>query len=586
MKLIRMSTDISKTIPENIFRAASAYPSKKALLYKRGGAYFAITYGELEAKAKTFASFLSVAGVKAGDKVAILARNSTQWAIADLGAMTAGAISVPAHATLSPKIINYILNHSEAKILLVYGLDSLNKVLLFQNDLPDLQKIIFVGEAGEEQKEISQKEIISWDEAMAIGERSAFTPAAGDSESVASIIYTSGTTGLPKGAMLTHRNFLANADAVLRAVPVNSSDIFLSFLPLSHVLERLAGYYAPLLCGATIAYAEGIKQLKDNLKEVKPTILICVPRIFEKFYDAVWDSVRAGSALKRRLFLWALKQEAGSWRRSLADKLVFKKVRQAFGGRLRLTVSGGASLDEKTARFFAKIGVAVLEGYGLTETSPVLAVNREGRINFGSVGEALDNVVLKIAEDKEILARGPNVMKGYYKHQAGADEAIDNEGWFHTGDLGFLDDDGFLTIIGRKKEMMVTSGGKNIWPEVLEQAIVRDRFVAQAMVVGHNRKFVSALVAPDWEEVGIYLKENHLPMRDQSDLIKDEKIIGLFQERMEKINEDLADYERIRAFRLLSAEWSQEKDELTPTLKLRRSAIETKYRKEIENMYV
>lgn len=576
---------LNKTIPENFFALAETHAKKPVLSYKKDGVYFSLTFGELAAKVRKFAAALSGAGINCGDRVAILAHNRTEWAIADLGAMTAGAIGVPIHAVLSPKIINYVLEHSGAKILVVAGLDLLNKVFVFQNDLRFLKKIVFIGEVDNESRSISIKPIINWEDFLAATGEAALAPIKSDVGDVCSIIYTSGTTGLPKGVELTYANFLHNILATHQAVPVKKGDVFLSFLPLSHVLERMAGYYTPLLMGGRIVYAESFKTLALNLKEVKPTMLIAVPRVFEKFHDTIWDKVTAEGKLKKKIFYWALKQRKSSLGYYLASRMVFKKVRQALGGRLRFAVSGGASLDGKIAKFFDKLGIAILEGYGLTETSPVVAVNREKSFKFGAVGVPLGNVEVKIMPDKEIAVRGPSVMKGYYRDDSATALAIDKDGWFYTGDLGFVDRDGFLVIIGRKKEMMVTSGGKNVWPEVVEQEINRDKFIEQSAIVCHNRPFVAALIVPDWEEVSLYLKENHWPEKSHSELARDPQIIAVIKDRMAKINEHLSDYEQIRNFRILTREFSQDRDELTPTLKLRRHVISSHYEKEIEEMY-
>jgi len=372
----------------------------------------------------------------------------------------------------------------------------------------------------------------------------------------------------------------------LSIIPVKKTDVFLSFLPLSHVLERLAGYYIPISVGATIAYAENIKQLPQNLKEVRPTILISVPRVFEKFHDTIWDKIRT-SGLKNRFFHWALRQRKRTLRYKIGDSLIFKKIKANLGGRLRLTVSGGATLNERIARFFYKIGVMVLEGYGLTETSPVVAVNRERDFRFGTVGKPLPGTKVKISPEKEILVRGPNVTKGYFKNEEATQRSFDQDNWFHTGDMGFLDKQGFLTVIGRIKEMIVTSGGKNVWPEPIEARLNKDRFIVNSMVLGNNRRFISVLIVPDWEEVEMWLKENKLPMQEPEKLIKNPHILDVFQQRLDqKINPNLCEYERIRGFNLLVHDFSQERDELAPTLKLRRHIIEKRYQKEIDEIYV
>jgi len=579
--------DLQKTIPANFFALAEQKANRPVLKYKQDGVYFSLSYKELAQEIRRVVSALNVLGVKRRDRVAILSNGRPEWVMADLAAMALGAISVPIHTTLSAKSINYILDHCRAKILFVSDESLLNKVLIGQAGLAKPEKIIVMEKVNRETIDSCSGLCLSWDEFIASGTNPAddLSLPAVKSDDIASIIYTSGTTGLPKGVALSHGNFLSNVAAINDMVPVKKGDVFLSFLPLSHVLERTAGYYTPLLFGAAIAYGEGFKQLAQNLKEVRPTVMIAVPRVFEKFYDIIWDKVSSGSKIKKNIFHWALRQRSGSPGYKLGDLLVFKKIRAQLGGRLRLTVSGGASLDPKIAKFFQKLGIIIVEGYGLTETAPVVAVNRAEAIKFGTVGYAVKGVEIKISGDKEILVKGPSVFKDYFNDPEATKDAFTDDGWFKTGDLGFIGWDKRLVIIGRKKEMMLTSGGKNIWPEALEQKINIDRFVAQSMTIAHRRKFVSALIVPDWQEVGMFLKEKGLPLGVPSKLVNRPDILELFGERLEKINQNLADYERIRKFVLLTDEFSQERDELTPTLKLRRQVIEGHYQKEIEGMY-
>lgn len=576
-----------KAIPEVFFETAKKFPKKPAFLYKKGGVYFPVTYKEAASQIKIFACALQKFGINKGDKIAILSENRPEWVVSDLAVMLAGGITVPLHTTLSPKAICTVLKHSEAKILIVSNSDFLNKVLLGQKYLKRLEKIVFLEKLTEIQKKNLTKKVISWKALFLLHKNDICENIFLDPDDVCSIIYTSGTTGDPKGVLLTHRNFLSNVEAVNCVVPVKENDVFLSFLPLSHVLERTAGYYMPISFGATIAYAESIKQIALNLKEVKPTVLISVPRIFEKFHDAIWDRMNFANPVKQKIFKWALKQERNTVGHKLAEILVFNKIKHQMGGKLRLTVSGGASLNENLGRFFLKIGVLILEGYGLTETSPVISANRENDFKFGTVGKIIPGVKVKIGEDdKEILIKGPNVFQGYFKNREKTKEAFNKDGWFHSGDLGFIDKRGFLTIVGREKEMLVTSGGKNIWPEPIENLLNNDRFIHQSMVLGDKKKFVSALLVPDWQEVKRYMKEKNLLFKEPGKLAKDPDILAVFQQRLdEKINPNLSEYEKIKKFKLLPQEFSQEQDELTPTLKLRRHIIECHYKKTIESLY-
>ncbi|MCX6718459.1 MAG: long-chain fatty acid--CoA ligase [Candidatus Staskawiczbacteria bacterium] len=575
-----------KAIPEVFFETAEKHPNKPAFLYKKQGVYFPIAYKEVSKKVEIFSSCLSALGVNKGDRVAILSENRSEWAISDLSIMAVGAVVVPLHATFTPKAVCNVLNHSRAKILIVSNSELLNKVLLGQKYLKHLEKIIIMESLSATQKENLTGKVISWKAIFSQNQNNKFEKIFLDPDDCCSIIYTSGTTGKPKGVILSHRNFLSNVEAINEIVPVKENDVFLSFLPLSHVLERTIGYYVPICYGATIAYAENTKQLPANLKEVKPTVIISVPRVFEKFHDAIWDKINSSPDFQKRIFKWALKQKKNTLRYKIADFAVFKKVRRQLGGKLRLAISGGASLNENIAGFFSKIGIMILEGYGLTETSPVISTNREFDFKFGTVGKIIPGVKVKIADDKEILVKGPNVFQEYFRGKNEAKICFDKEGWFCTGDLGFIDKQGFLTIIGRAKEMIVTSGGKNVWPEPVENLLNNDRFISQAIIIGNSRKFISALIVPDWQEIEMYFKQNNLSLQEHDKLIKSRVLLDIFQKRIdEKINPNLHDFEKIRNFRLLPQEFSQEREELTATLKFRRHIIETHYKKSIESMY-
>lgn len=573
------------TIPQTIFEAAARHPHKTALLYKQGDSYVGISFKELQKRIQYFCSALIGLGVEKGDRVAILSNNRPEWVISDLAIMNLGAITVPIHTVLSPKIIKHIIQDSGARLLIVNKQSQLNKVLLVEKELIDLKKILYF-DLDHPDAVASSKPLLSWEEELSKGKKLALSPQLEvRHDDICSLVYTSGTTGLPKGVTLTHYNFLSNVRAALDYVPITHKDLFLSFLPLSHVLERTTGYYAPLSSGCTIAYAQDPKTLPKNLKEVKPTIMISVPRIFEKMFDAIWEKLKNKPPYQKKLFSWALNQEPGSWQFFLGDLLAFRKIRKRLGGHLRLTISGGASLSEKLARFYDKIGILILEGYGLTETSPVVSVNKENRHKLRSAGIPLMGTEVKIADDKEILVRGPGIMSGYWKNEAATRQVIDDHGWFHTGDLGFIDHEGFLFIIGRKKEMLVTSSGRNIWPEVIENNLNTDRFIMQSMVLGNNQKYLGALIVPDLPEVEDYIKQQNLHYHSLEEMLASPEICQLFRTRLDKATSDLADYEKIARFILIPNEFSPKKDELTPTLKLRRHVIEDHYRREIEQMF-
>lgn len=562
------------------------FPGKPAIKYKHQGTYLPISFFDLKKSVDQLALGLLALGLKKGDRLALLSENRPEWVKFDLALAAIGAINVAIHTTLSPSIIKHIIKDSGSRIIFVSNQDQFNKLMLIKDEIKSLEIIIYLSLDHLEENKVINKKLISFADVCALAKKGDSLKAETDPDSVASLIYTSGTTAMPKGVMLTHRNLIFDAEAGATALPCNEKDTMLSFLPLTHVLERTAGYLAPMVCrGSCLAFAESIKTLSENLKEVRPTILVCVPRIFEKVHVSIWEKVKKGGRLKYEIFIWALKQEPGTFRHFLADKIVFKKIRANFGGHLRFAISGGATLNHKLARFFFRLGIKITEGYGLTETAPVLAVNRLENIKFGTVGQHLAGVELQIAKDKEILARGPNIMKGYYQNPDLTKEVIDEQGWFHTGDLGHLSLEGFLVIIGRKKEMISLSSGKIAWPEQIEILFNNDRFIAQAMVLGDGKSYLTALLVPDWAEVLRSLDEIKVASAEPSVLVNDQKLIEIFSKRIEKINDQLADWEKIRKFALLADEFTQEKDELTPTLKLRRHVILDHYQKEIQSFY-
>jgi len=574
-----------RTIPEQFFETAQRFSKRPALKFKYHGAYLTVTFSELKKRTEELAAGLASIGVQKGDRVGIFSENRTEWVRMDLASLTLGAITVPFHTTLSPYIIGHIIADAGVSVIFVSTEALWNKLLLAREHLIGVKKIIYLAPPRVDHQ-LSQ-ELFSLDEVMRRGQQAGGVPTiAASLDDPASIVYTSGTTAMPKGVVLTHRNFIFDAEASVTAVPVDEHDVLLSFMPLSHVLERTTGYYAPLVCrGCCIAYAESVATLRDNMREIKPTIIISVPRIFEKIHDGIWDKVKKGSAVKRALFRWALKQHAGTITHAVADYVVFKKIRGAFGGRLRLTISGGATLNHKLARFFARIGVVIVEGYGLTETSPVITCNRPGTIKFGTVGRALDGVEIKVAPDKEILTRGPHIMTGYYNKEALTREVIDSDGWFHTGDLGFLTSEQYLVIIGRKKEMLALSNGKIAWPEAIEAFINDDRLISQAFVCGNKKSYLTALIVPDWQEALRELSALNVESREPDRLVSEPKLIALIQARIDRINDQLADWEKVRKFKLIRHEFSQERDEVSPSLKLRRHVIVEHYQRDIDSFY-
>lgn len=551
------------TIYQEFKNSVESYLDKIALASKLDNAWQKINYCDLLNQVEKLAAGLYGLGVKKETKVAIMSENRPEWLISDLAINKLGAVSVPIHAIANQDFLKFVLEHSESEFLIVSeNLFKKHKHIIKEFNL----KIILISK----NKDLKEGAIIFFDDLISSKEafiEPAYEIKEGD---LASIIYTSGTTGDPKGVMLTNKNFLANIRTTKKAIKITEDDIFLSFLPLSHVLERTLGSYLPMLSGASIYYAENIKKLADNLSEVKPTILISVPKIFERIYEKIWAGINSKNKYLKNFFFWSLQNKNSFWTKVLADKLIYKKIRASFGGRLKFAASGGASINPRILKFFSNIGITIIEGYGLTETSPIISFNRLGDIRISTVGQPLAGVEVKIADDKEILAKGENVMKAYFKNDKETKEAFTEDGWFRTGDLGFLDSDNFLTIIGRKKDIIVTTNGKNITPAKLEGVLNLSPYIDQAMAVGHKRDYLAALITLDQE----YMKNN-----------PDDDFKKIIQKELDEMNKKFNPQERIRNFYLLDKPFTIEAGELTPTLKLRRGIIEAKYNKIIDSLF-
>ncbi len=594
-----------RTINDMFQESVRKYGDKDALQVKKGGKYIGISYSELGRSIENFSLGLISLGIEKGDKIAILSENRPEWVISDLGILSAGGINVPIFSTLPPGQIEYILNDSGAEMIILSTERQLDKVLKVRDNIETLRNIIVMDDFSEE---LGDSMVMKFSEVLKRGEelgkkspelyqRRAETVKEDD---LASILYTSGTTGDPKGAMLTHWNFRSNCEAALEVIDITQDDIMLSFIPLSHVFERTGGYYAPLRVGATIAYAENLLAIANNILEVRPTLMVAVPRLYERMFNRIIRMVESGSPIKKKIFYWGVKvgrivgekklhdEEIPSFlnmKFKIADKLVFSKLREKTGGRLNFFVSGGAPLAKEIAEFFYAAGITILEGYGLTESSPVISANTFEHLKFGTVGQPVPGVDVKIAEDGEILARGPNIMKGYYNKEEETKEAIDEEGWLYTGDIGHLDEEGFLTITDRKKNIIVLSNGKNVSPQPIENKLKTTKYIGEAMLIGDKMKYITALIVPDFDNLKDYAKEKDISFSKEKDLVEDKKIISLIRSEIDKVNEELAGFERIRKFMLMSEEFSQEKEEVTPTLKLKRGVIMNKHKDTVGSMY-
>ncbi|HKB08538.1 MAG TPA: long-chain fatty acid--CoA ligase [Candidatus Polarisedimenticolia bacterium] len=591
-----------RTVCDILTNLEARFRKPAILRYKSGGVWKDISTEEFAATVRSLSLGLQSKGVGKGDRVAILSENRPEWTAFDHAILSLRAVTVPIYATLLTEQIRFILDNSQSKALVVSTAAQMAKVLPILPALPELRMIVVLDapDSGGPSGAVPWVEILRAGEAAHRADplrfeqtRSQVAPA-----DVASILYTSGTTAEPKGVMLTHDNFASNVNATLQIIPFSDSDVTLSFLPLTHVFERMVEF-AYLAAGATIAYAESVDAVPQNLLEIRPTVMASVPRVFEKVHARILDTVAASPAVRRLIFGLALKVGRAQSRAMLAgrparflvrllhprtDHLVFAKVRDKLGGRLRFLISGSAPLATEIAEFFYAAGIRILEGYGLTETSPVISVNTLEKTRLGTVGPIVPGVEVRIAEDGEILVRGPNVMKGYFRNEAATQEAI-KDGWFHTGDIGQIDPDGFLKITDRKKEVLKTSGGKMVAPQPIENLLKADRFIAQAVLIGDRRNFISALIVPNQAMIESYAKHKQIAYSTVDDLIKNPRVIDLIRRRIEAKMVGLPSYETIKKFVLLPRELTQDAGDLTPTLKVKRRVVEKKFASQIESMY-
>lgn len=592
-------TDSVTTLSRLLLNTCRAYPKPALFMAKREGSYAPVSTAEFETRVRELSLGFRELGLRPGDKAVILSENRPEWVMTDFAVLCAGGVTVPIYTSLLPEQIKYIVNDSGARIVVCSNRDLWLKVEAVRGDLPGVRHFVMIDEeepAG----------LLTLGEVRGKGKRAAEadpglferTALAVQPSDLASIIYTSGTTGMPKGVMLSHANFLSNIKAVGLVVSFLETDTALSFLPLSHVLERTATFVF-LYHGSTIAYAESVETVSENMPEVRPTVMISVPRLFEKMYARVMDLVLKAPAPKKALFFWALavgrkyaarkigKRPASrtlKLKNTLAHRLVFSKILARTGGRVRYFICGGAPLAADIAEFFYAMGLVILPGYGLTETAPVLTGNTLADYRFGSAGKAIPGVELEIAPDGEILARGPNVMQGYHKREAETREVMEG-GWFHTGDIGCLDPDGFLFITDRKKDLIVTAGGKNVAPQPIENVLGLNPYIAGAVVVGEGRRFISALIVPDFGRLEAYARANNILFRDRAELCSRPDIVDFMLAEVNRSTPDLASYERVKKIALLDRDFDIASGEITPTLKVRRAIVEAKYEDLIDSLY-
>jgi len=589
-----------RTLSE-LFLVVVQHDRDACLMHKVGGRYVAVPTAELARQVRQIAKALVDSGIRPGDRVALMAENGPFWPAVDFATLCIGAALVPIYPTLLPEGAAYVARDSGSRVLFVQGRERLEGLLAVRGEMPAVERIVaFPGSGpGESLGVADAAGVETLEDFMARGagadqawlEQMA---AHAKPEDLATLIYTSGTTGDPKGVMLTHDNLVSNALTGCEVLGLEGGFTALSFLPLSHSFERLVDYCF-FYKGITIAYAESVQTVAANLLEVKPHVFVAVPRVYEKVMARVLETATGSGGLKAKIFRWAmavgraalpkrLAFEPVGLKVKIADKLVFAKIRERLGGRFVFAMSGGAPLGRDVAEFFWGAGIPIYEGYGLTETSPVISVNARGATRLGTVGRPMPRIEVKIAEDGEILSRGPNTMRGYFGKPQATAEAIDTEGWFHTGDIGHLDDGGFLVITDRKKELIVNAYGKNIAPAPIENALKASRWISQAVVIGDRRQYLAALIVPDFDVLKSWAASQKIggPTEEQ---LREPRLRAIFQAEIEAVNEHLARYEQIRVWELVPAEFTLEGGELTPTLKVKRRVINIKYKTILDRLY-
>ncbi len=574
------------------YRQQKLFPKSDAFTMKVNGKWEPTSIQEFINRAGQLARGLIALGVQPGDRIGLISPNRLEWNIVDIAIQQAGAINVPIYPTISEADYHFIFNDAHIKVVFIAGEELLQKVGPIKEKLPFLEHIYSFDRLGH---------CAHWTDVEKMGDASLESEmqrrmAAVKPEDLVSLIYTSGTTGNPKGVMLTHNNILSNVLACEPRIPADSQSRALTFLPACHIYERMLQYLY-MYIGTSIYYAESMDTIGDNIREVKPHIFTAVPRLLEKVFDKIMAKGEELTGIKRKLFFWAVDlaeqyelEGKSAWYKlqlKLANKLIFSKWREALGGNVNAIASGSAALQARLARIFLAAEIPVMEGYGLTETSPVVSVNSEKHgICFGTVGTVIDKVQVKIAEDGEILVKGPNVMIGYYNNPEATAEAIDAEGWFHTGDIGEFVQGKFLKITDRKKEIFKTSGGKYVAPQVMENRFKASRFIEQIVVIGENRKFPAALIVPSYDFVREWAKRKGFEISgDNAALIAQPEVVKRIEQEVEAFNQEFGKFEQIKKIRLLPKEMSIDSGELTPTLKLKRKVINQKYAELIESIY-
>ncbi len=609
----RPATDATPaTLSELFWNSVRAYGKLPAQEWHEDGKWVSRTYGQFGAAVRDLANGLLADGCKKGDRVALWSKNSPQWAEVDMANQSVGFVTVPIYDTLTAEKAAYILNNSESRVLFVQDPKMLQQALEVRSTLKTVKLIVAMTGPASGTGTTAYADFVAQGRVWGAENSGKFDALAAKvaPEDLASIVYTSGTTGDPKGAMLSHRNFASNTDAK-QQVGVSTTDVYLSFLPLSHVFERLGGHFGAYRFGAKVVFARSIDTLTDDMAASHPTLMMSVPRLYEKMYSRIQDSIRKSSFIKRKIFEWAIAQgrAANVYRArneplpkglaskvARADKLVFHKLKDRVGGRLRYFVSGGAALSREIEEFFWAAGIQILQGYGLTETSPVCCVNLPHQLRFGSVGKTIPGVQCKIDttewestranyKEGEICFKGPNIFAGYWKNEKATKECFDKNGWFHTGDIGYLDEDGFLFITDRKKEIIVMSNGKKVAPQPIENQLKIREYISQAMVIGDDRNYIAALLVPNWENLERFALANGIAKDDKLRLVADSRVVSLIEREVEAVNSTLSRFEQIKKFWIVPQDWTVEGGELTPSMKLKRRIVTKQHDGLIAKLY-
>jgi long-chain acyl-CoA synthetase len=602
VKRLPLFADEPQNLAELFRQSFKKHNLANTLNFKKDGKWQKVSSDEIKQRAENIALGLYSLGLRKDDKAAILAANSPEWTITDAGCQFAGIVDVPIYTTLADNSVCYIINDSETKVFFLQDNATFERISKIFSECKTIEKLIFFNSEGvtaENSMSLAELEKLGADLKAEKPELiedliSAITP-----NDVATLIYTSGTTGEPKGVMLSHENIVSNVIDAGEKYSFTEKDVPLSVLPLSHVFERSA-MYLYIFNGMSVYYAESIDKVADNLREVRPTIFVGVPRIFEKVYAKAKLMAAQSSPFKEKIFDWAIdagkdfalkteRKENISYflavKHSIADRVVFAKFRAFFGGRLRFCITGGAAISNDIYLMFNGAGVAIMQGYGLTETSPVITSSNPIDVKLGTVGKPIRNVEVRVASDGELEVSGPNVMLGYYKKDDATRDAFTDDGFFKTGDIGEIDDEGFLKITDRKKELFKTSGGKYIAPSPIEQMIKSSRYVSQVVLVGNDRKFPAALIVPNFDQLASFAKNENLGVKTPQDFCANEKVVKLLEKQVDELTKDLSKYEKVKKIALLKDEMTVEGGELTPTLKVKRRVVNEKYKDVIDKIY-